>query len=128
MRLGLGMRPSATIWSNFVAETPMYSAACPRQRPRGSVPTGSVVRLGTVRSDIGCSWLEGTQNRAQRLRLRQAYSERNFTQPTHCRYFGDGVLRDELAGPACGPIEPIVPVTLRGARHEPHQRLDVAAF
>jgi hypothetical protein len=34
MRFGLGIRPSPTISSNFVTPTPMYAAACTRDRPR----------------------------------------------------------------------------------------------
>jgi hypothetical protein len=40
MRLGLGIRPSSTISSNFVTSTPIYSAACARDKPRGGSEGG----------------------------------------------------------------------------------------
>src|SRR6516165_5739137 len=40
IRLGLGIRPSSTIASNFVTPTPIYSAAWARERPRGASESG----------------------------------------------------------------------------------------
>jgi hypothetical protein len=58
MRLGLGIRPSSTISSNFVTPTPIYLALCARERPRGASDGGkqlrslSVILFGTGRASL----------------------------------------------------------------------------
>ena len=40
--MGCGIRPSLTISSNRVGETPTYAAACTRERPRGGKLVGKM--------------------------------------------------------------------------------------
>src|SRR5215472_8668531 len=60
MRFGRGIRPSATISSNLVTPTPIYSAAWTRERPRGASEGGKqLTEFRTIRLDslIDCGSL-----------------------------------------------------------------------
>src|SRR5215470_15255265 len=85
MRFGRGIRPSATISSNFVTPTPIYSAAWTRERPRGASEGGKqLTEFRTIRLDslIDCGSLH-SQCAVARLsqdRIREADLTRTFKE------------------------------------------------
>jgi hypothetical protein len=75
MRFGLGIRPSLTISSNLVAPTPMYSAACIRDRPRGARDGGRqltefrLTEIGAISSPPRLPW-DNLDNRPRSIARR----------------------------------------------------------